>query len=184
MELVEGELLRDMLTGGPIPLQKAIPIATQTADGLAKAHEAGVLHRDLKPENLMVSRDGFVKILDFGLAKLVNRERSTAWCRSIGHVANPSGGGSGHHRVHVSGASERSAAGLPVRPVFVRISPVRNGDWKTQFPTAQQGRNPGGDSSGRSGTGSVVKPPGSCAALLGNRTLPRQGSQATLYIDP
>src|SRR5437867_12866222 len=74
MELVEGELLRDMLTGGPIPLQKAIPIAAQTADGLAKAHEAGVVHRDLKPEHLMVSRDGFVKILDFGLAKLVNRD--------------------------------------------------------------------------------------------------------------
>ena len=70
MELVEGELLRDVLSTGSIPLQQAIPIAAQIADGLAKAHEAGVVHRDLKPENLMVSRDGFVKILDFGLAKL------------------------------------------------------------------------------------------------------------------
>jgi predicted ATPase/serine/threonine protein kinase len=72
MELVEGELLRDMLSAGSIPLQQAIPIAAQIADGLAKAHEAGVVHRDLKPENLMVSRDGFVKILDFGLAKLAS----------------------------------------------------------------------------------------------------------------
>jgi predicted ATPase len=72
MELVEGMLLRDMLSGSAIPLQKAIPIAAQIADGLAKAHEAHIVHRDLKPENLMVSRDGFVKILDFGLAKLIN----------------------------------------------------------------------------------------------------------------
>ncbi len=72
MELVEGVLLREMLTGGAIPLQKAIHLAAQIADGLAKAHENHIVHRDLKPENLMVSRDGFVKILDFGLAKLIN----------------------------------------------------------------------------------------------------------------
>jgi predicted ATPase len=71
MELVEGELLRDLLGGDPIPLRKVILMGAQTADGLAKAHEAGVIHRDLKPENLMVSRDGYVKILDFGLVKLV-----------------------------------------------------------------------------------------------------------------
>jgi predicted ATPase len=70
MELVEGEGLRDLLATASIPLAKVIQIAAQVADGLAKAHEAGIVHRDLKPENLMVSRDGLVKILDFGLAKL------------------------------------------------------------------------------------------------------------------
>ncbi|MGH9648959.1 MAG: serine/threonine-protein kinase, partial [Terriglobales bacterium] len=70
MELVEGDTLRALLTAGALPLHKVIQIAAQIADGLAKAHGAGIVHRDLKPENLMVSRDGFVKILDFGLAKL------------------------------------------------------------------------------------------------------------------
>src|SRR6202795_5250465 len=74
MELVEGELLREMLRAAPIPLQAVIRIAAQIAEGLAKAHVAGVVHRDMKPENLMVSRDGLVKILDFGLAKLVSTD--------------------------------------------------------------------------------------------------------------
>src|SRR5882724_4514560 len=72
MELVEGKTLREMLVSGLLPMRKAIEIAAQVAEGLAKAHEAGITHRDLKPENLMVSHDGFVKILDFGLAKLVS----------------------------------------------------------------------------------------------------------------
>jgi predicted ATPase len=70
MELVEGKTLRELLVSGSLPVRKAIEIAAQVAEGLAKAHEAGIAHRDLKPENLMVSNDGFVKILDFGLAKL------------------------------------------------------------------------------------------------------------------
>jgi predicted ATPase len=69
MELVDGTTLRELLASGSLPMRKAIEIAAQIADGLTKAHEAGITHRDLKPENLMVSRDGFVKILDFGLAK-------------------------------------------------------------------------------------------------------------------
>src|ERR1700726_4726612 len=72
MELVEGKTLRELLVSGSLPMRKAIEIAAQVAEGLTKAHEAGIAHRDLKPENLMVSGDGFVKILDFGLAKLTS----------------------------------------------------------------------------------------------------------------
>jgi Tol biopolymer transport system component len=71
MELVEGRTLRELMVGGPMPTKRILSVASQVADGLAKAHAAGIVHRDLKPENVMVSKDGFVKILDFGLAKLV-----------------------------------------------------------------------------------------------------------------
>ena len=71
MEFVDGKTLRDLLVAGPLPIKKSLQIAAQITDGLAKAHAAGIVHRDLKPENIMVTRDGFVKILDFGLAKLM-----------------------------------------------------------------------------------------------------------------
>jgi predicted ATPase len=69
LEFVEGLTLRQLLSTGPMPMRKVIPMAVQIAEGLAKAHESGVVHRDLKPENIMASPDT-VKILDFGLAKL------------------------------------------------------------------------------------------------------------------
>ncbi|HEY7863712.1 MAG TPA: protein kinase, partial [Thermoanaerobaculia bacterium] len=66
MELVSGKTLRELLTEGALPPRRALAIAASAADALARAHEAGIVHRDLKPENVMVGRDGFVKILDFG----------------------------------------------------------------------------------------------------------------------
>ncbi len=71
-ELLEGETLRERLSGGPIGQRKAIEYALQIAHGLAAAHEKGIVHRDLKPENLFVTREGHAKILDFGLAKSVS----------------------------------------------------------------------------------------------------------------
>ncbi len=72
MERVEGATLRELLAGGALPIKRLLQIAPQIAEGLSKAHEAGIVHRDLKPENLMVTKDGLVKILDFGLAKLTS----------------------------------------------------------------------------------------------------------------
>jgi eukaryotic-like serine/threonine-protein kinase len=74
MELVTGQTLRELLVDGALPTRRALQIGAQVADGLARAHEAGIVHRDLKPENVMVTKDGFAKILDFGLAKLTEPE--------------------------------------------------------------------------------------------------------------
>ena len=69
-ELLEGESLRDRLKAGSVPVSRAVEIAVQMAQGLAAAHEKGIVHRDLKPGNVFVTKEGHVKILDFGIAKL------------------------------------------------------------------------------------------------------------------
>src|ERR1700721_766295 len=73
-ELLEGQTLREFLHDGPVSRRQAIDYAGQIAQGLVAAHEKRIVHRDLKPENLFVTKDGRVKILDFGIAKLVNSE--------------------------------------------------------------------------------------------------------------
>ena len=76
-ELLEGQTLRECLGEGALPLRKAIDIAVQAAHGISAAHERGIIHRDLKPANIFLTSDGRVKILDFGLAKLTEKEAQT-----------------------------------------------------------------------------------------------------------
>src|SRR6266487_5322204 len=73
-ELIEGETLRQRLMRGRIEVGEAVDVAIQVASALAAAHEAGVVHRDIKPENIMLRPDGYVKVLDFGIAKLAEQE--------------------------------------------------------------------------------------------------------------
>ena len=68
MDFYEGKTLKEMIESGPLPIDKAIDIAIQVAQGLAKAHESGVVHRDIKPANILIGQDGIARIVDFGLA--------------------------------------------------------------------------------------------------------------------
>src|SRR5438128_1748510 len=73
-ELIEGETLRQRLMRGPMQLSEAVDVTIQVASALAAAHQAGIVHRDIKPENIMLRPDGYVKVLDFGIAKLAEQE--------------------------------------------------------------------------------------------------------------
>src|SRR5947208_1793991 len=85
-ELIDGETLRQRLARGPIALNEAIDIATQVASALAAAHNAGIVHRDIKPENIMLRPDGYVKVLDFGIAKLTESAFAEATAHGAGSM--------------------------------------------------------------------------------------------------
>jgi serine/threonine protein kinase/tetratricopeptide (TPR) repeat protein len=87
MAYYEGETLRKKIERGPLPLNQTLDLTIQIAQGLAKAHEHGITHRDIKPANVMIIRDGMVKIVDFGLAKLAGQSRLTKIGATVGTVA-------------------------------------------------------------------------------------------------
>jgi len=88
-EFLDGDTLRERMSGAPIPVRKAVEIAIAFAYGLSAAHEQGIVHRDLKPENVFVTRDGRVKILDFGLAKLTRPEGGDATVATMAADTGP-----------------------------------------------------------------------------------------------
>ena len=100
-ELLEGKTLRAILDGGALTTRKAIGYGTQIASGLAAAHEKGIVHRDIKPENVFVTKDGRVKILDFGLAKLADMPTVDG----ARDDADPAGAGHGHRGLYVAGTA-------------------------------------------------------------------------------
>ena len=107
-EYVDGETLRDRLNRGPLKTAEAIEVATQIANALGAAHEAGIIHRDIKPENVMLRRDGIVKVVDFGIAKLSSRPTGESEASTIVNTAEGVVIGTAQYM------SPEQARGLPV----------------------------------------------------------------------
>ena len=87
MAFYDGVTLKKRIGQGPLPIDEALDIAIQVAQGLVKAHQAGIVHRDIKPANVMLTKDGFVKIVDFGIAKLLGVTGPTQVGSTLGTVA-------------------------------------------------------------------------------------------------
>ena len=110
IEFIEGITLRERMARGPIPPEEALEITTQVASALCVAHGAGIVHRDIKPENIMIRPDGYVKVLDFGIAKLTQGESPERNAQPRQTNTDAARRGPGNDALHVARASARRDA--------------------------------------------------------------------------
>jgi serine/threonine protein kinase len=140
-EFLEGETLRQRLGPGPLAVRKASEFAEQIARGLAAAHDKGIVHRDLKPENIFVTRDGRVKILDFGLARLTRPESTVSSDAATLASQTEPGVVLGNRRLHVARASEGKERRPPLGLVQFRYNSLRNVVGQARIPESDLGRD-------------------------------------------
>ena len=144
MELVNGPTLADRIAMGAMPLSDALPIARQIADALEAAHDKGIVHRDLKPGNVKITPDGIVKVLDFGLAKAIGPDGSTATSDlanspTLTSPATRAGRDPRHGVIHVAGAGAGPRRRQARRHLGVRRRAVR--DAERQAPLRWRNRD-------------------------------------------
>ena len=123
LEYVEGKSL-----SSPLPEREAVRLAIQIATALEAAHKKGIIHRDLKPANIMVTDEGSVKLLDFGLAKLYEQDASSSQLPTADFPGNAGGSCSRDRGLHVARAGARPTGGCAVRHFLVRVGAVRNAE--------------------------------------------------------
>ena len=182
MEFVDGRTLREVLGAGALPTRRLLDLSYQLADGLAKAHAAGIVHRDLKPENVMVTKDGALKILDFGLAKLLKEQPDqvtnapTAQATQAGTVMGT-----------VGYMSPEQASG---RPLDYRTDQFSMGSilyematGKRAFQRGTHGRDPDGHHPRGHRARRAAQRLRAGAVPLDRRALPAEGSRGALRLD-
>jgi serine/threonine protein kinase len=182
LELVEGETLAAKLTRAPsgLPLPEVLPIARQIVAALDAAHEKGIVHRDLKPANIKVTPDGFVKVLDFGIAKVASGDaESSAEGRTVSSAATRAGQVIGTP-AYMSPEAGHPGGPLTSGPTSGRWLPsVRDADWQARVPRGDRLRDDRRDARARTRLVPVA-PVGPGASSPADPSLSLKGSQGSL----